>query len=372
MKKYLLIPLILVLGGMVSATPIIEVPLIGGGGPIYTESDFQPLIFRNTYGGRVLIDDPLGLFANGDITLRTNNYAFSGEQIIWKVLIWDKNGVPEKIKDVFAGWVAQTNGPIDPEMQVNCEYISELENGANLEHAGYPNVRRPIDQEPQETFNSDTMGEYVCKLTIEPNCHGQKWLGIKVIDLTDLSSTMQEAESWFCNPEVDLTVSGDGTFGELGPGQQGATTFSVENSAEEGSGTLISLSIAGKDFFDPESSGALCPNTNKLDLQGVEAPSDTIFDTGFWYSAVMGSKSTNQVAPNPNGYKRIPYGNSIQDSDPLFSNSNSAGEWRKFQPNQLTPMSPGSEATIVLRLGIPQPCNGEFSSGTISLFAVAL
>jgi len=306
--------------------------------PTYTSSNFEPLVFLNKEGGRVLFDDPYGIWENGNITRRNQNYVFTGEQIQWTVLVWDKNGVPEKIEDVFAGWVEQTNGPLDPTQQVNCEMGNQLNNGANLGRAGYPNVRRPGDQEDQQTFNSDTMGIYVCTLTIEPTCHGQKWLGVKAIDLTGASGTMQEAESWFCNPTMTIDVSGETSFGELGPGEVGSVTISVQNNAEPNSGMEVVFYISGTDFYDPTSSGAKCPISNYLSL------------SQFSYSAVQGSISTMDQS--------IPYGKSITSA-------------RKILPGTVS-TNPGGELSLTLRLEIPQPCNGQFTDGSINLWAVAV
>jgi hypothetical protein len=204
------------------------------------------------------------------------------------------------------------------------------------------------------------MGIYTCTLTIETNCQGPKWMGVKVTDIDGLSGTMQEAESWFCNPAIDLTKSGTINFGQLGPGEQGASTFSIKNNAEDGSGIQVVLAIAGKDFYDPSSSGGMCPSTNQLALQGVNK---TDFSTGFWYSAVMGSKSVSN--------KRIPYltSNGIKSADPVFSSNNGiVANWG----GTLVPMSPGSDASITLHLGLPQPCNGQFTEGEIDLFGWAI
>jgi len=340
----------------VMAGPVSQVTIVGGEGqsPIYTESQFTPLVFLNQNGGRILFNDMY--YNNGDITERDNNYAFTGEQIQWKVLVWDKNGVPEKIEDVFAGWVNQTNGPSDPEIQVNCQSLGPV--SGNLVDKGYPNVRRPGDQISESTGNPNTMGEYLCTLTIEQNCHGQKWMGVKAVDLSGLSSTMREAESWFCNPELDLTVSGNIDFGILGPGEQGSSTFSVENSGETGSGVEVVLAISGTDFYDPTPSGGMCPYTNQMSLRGTCAE---IFDDGFWYTAVQGANIVSE--------KRIPYGDSIVEADPVFSSG------LGVTPNwagTLVPMSPGTEASITMHLGIPQPCNGEFTNGNIYLYSWAI
>ena len=128
------------------AVPVGSVNLIGSD-PIYTEAKFTPLVFLNSDGGRLLFDDPYGVWENGDITQRNNNYAFMGEQIQWEVLVWDKNGVPDKINDVYAGWKAQTNGPLDPDKQVNCQMGTQPADGTNLAGLGFDNVRRPNDQD---------------------------------------------------------------------------------------------------------------------------------------------------------------------------------------------------------------------------------
>lgn len=360
MKKYIetaIVALMLILP-MVSAGPTASVTIT----PTYTEQAFSPLVFLNMDGGRVLMDDPYGFYANGNIAARPQNYAFTGEQIQWKVLVWDKNGMPEKIKDVWAGWVAQTNGPLDPDVQVNCQIIATQQTeGYSLALMGYSNVRRPNEQEPQSTFNPSTMREYLCTLTVEPTCIGQQWFGVKAEDLAGLTGTMQEAESWFCNPELDLIVSGNINFGTLGPGEQAATTFSVKNAAEEGSGTMVVMAISGSDFYDSTSSGAKCPTSNVLKLQGN---GDT-FTTGFWYSATRGSLSVSK--------KRIPYGDDISESDPIFSASTSATQWRKWSGTLMgQAASPGSETSITLHLGLPQPCNGQFTDGDITLWAWAV
>jgi len=342
MKKIfsLLTIAMLVSMSFVMAVPVGQINLIGDPqtNPIYSATNFEPLVFLNANGGRVLYDDPYGIWENGNIESRTQNYAFTGEQIEWKVLVWEKNGLPEKIDDVFAGWVTQTNGPLDPNAQVNCEYLGKDSTGGNLEQMGYSHVRRPGDQEDQTDYNEETMGEYSCVLTIEPTCHGQKWLGVKAVDLEGASGTMQEAESWFCNPTMEISVSGSIDFGELGPGERGSSTISVQNNAEVDSGMEVVFYISGTDFYDPSSSGAMCPISNQLSL------------SQFSYSAVQGSK---QILD-----QTIPYGTSVTTA-------------KKILPGT-TPTNPGTELSLTLSLDIPQPCNGAFTDGDIFLWAVAV
>lgn len=342
----------------IAAGPSTTISLIGGNQttPIYTESKFSPLVFLSNQGGRVLFNNN---YFNGNLTSRNGNYIFTGEQIQWTVLVWDKNGVPEKIRDVWAGWVTQNNGPLPPEVQSNCQWTRAVTTGS-LASQGFPNVRRPGDQEPQVNGNPQTMGIYTCTLTIEPNCQGPKWFGVQVEDLDFLNGTIQQAESWYCNPAIDLTKSGTINFGTLGPGEQGSSTFSVKNNDEDGSGIQIVLAIAGKDFYDPLSSGGMCPTTNQLKLQGVNP---NIFNTGFWYTATQGSNSVSN--------KRIPYltSSGVVSADPIFSSGNGQiANWG----GTLVPMNSGSSASITLNLGLPQPCNGEFTEGEIDLFGWAL
>jgi hypothetical protein len=325
----------------------------------WEEQKFAPLVFLDQSGGRCLLNDPYGMYENGNIETRANNYAFTGEQVKWNVLVWDKNG-KEKITDVYSGWVDQTNGPLPPEMESNCRLGTQLSNGANLAQAGYPHVRAPGEEQDVLEFDSASMAIYECVLTIEPACHGQKWMGVAAYDMDNLYGYMKEAESWFCNPVLDLTVSGSLNFGNLGPGMQGAKTISVENSAEAGSGTNLVLSVSATDFYDPGHSGAACPISNYLKQQGLEAP--PLFNTGLWYTAVQGANSV--------GSKRMPYGKSnIALSDPIFSTGNGlTGNWA----GSLVPMSPGSEASMTFHLGIPIPCNGQFTDGQIYLYGLAI
>lgn len=356
MKKIIstMLMLMMLSVSFISATPSTSINLI----PTYTENKFSPLVFLDSTGGRVLANDPYGFFANGNISERANNYAFTGESITWEVLVWDKNGVPEKIRDVYSGWTNQTNGPLPPEIQSNCQYKStQPTTGTNLAGLGYSNVRRPNDQEAQTTFNRDTMGIYTCQLTIEPTCNGQKWFGVEVEDLDGLKGQMKEAESWFCNPSIDLGVSGSLDFGALGSGEQGSATISVENEAQDGSGMQVVLSISATDFYDPSSSGGMCPTSNVLKQQG----DGTAFKTGFWYTATQGAKSV--------GNKRIPYGKTLVDSDPIFSSGNGL---TKNWAGQLVPMSAGAEASITFHLGLPQPCNGQYTKGDLILYGLAL
>src|SRR3989344_4292223 len=76
--------------------------------------DFLPLIWMDP-DSRVVNRNP----ADGSLEIveRVENYAFEGEQIVWDVLVMDKNGI-EKISDVYAT-VGSSQGEGN-NIEVNC------------------------------------------------------------------------------------------------------------------------------------------------------------------------------------------------------------------------------------------------------------
>lgn len=360
MKRYLMSALMLTLLSlaMVSAGPTTSVPIVGGGGsPIYTDSNFAPLVFFNDAGADVLYSQmywqgPQG--GGGELVERQGNYLFTGEKIEQKVLVVDLNGVPNKINDVWTGWSASG---VYPPAQANCQYIGGV--SGDLASQGYSNVILPGHSSPETTGNPSTMGEYLCTLTIEPTCTGQQYFGVTAKDIDGNLGSSQGIDPWTCNPSLDLEVHGSIDFGELSPGQQSSSSFSIEN---VGSDIEMVLAISGGDFYDPDSSGALCPTSNKLSLQGDQ----NSFTHGFWYNASDGTHTT--------GNKRIPYGdgNTLSQSDPLFSSSTQANSWRKWQQNEIVVMEPSDETSVTLHLGLPTPCNGQFTDGRIDLLVWAV
>lgn len=350
MKQKQTLAIVMVLALMVlpiaTAVPVAQFELIGGNsGPIYTETKFAPLVFLNP-DSRVLFDDPYGIWSSGNISERNSNYAFVGEQIKWTVLVWDKNG-KEKISDVYGALLTQTNGPNGTlNKQVNCRLAtpSNFNNRTVLSNVGYPNVRRPNDQTSEVYFNPSTMAIYECVYTVEPGnaqsgTHGQYWYNVEAIDNDNLLGRAVDAESWFFNPSMDISVSGHINFGALGPGEQGSSTISVTNAAENGSGLSVVFYISGTDFYDPTSSGAACPSSNKLAL------------TNFKYSAVQGAAQVSNQA--------IPYGTAVTSA-------------KKVLGPGTVQTSPGSDMSLTLKLDVPQPCNGQFTDGKINLWAVAV
>src|SRR3989344_4665822 len=163
----------LVLGLLVLAIVpgVLAVSVGSGVNPDITTEDFAPLVWMCDH--RVVYDDATepGRISGDGRTLveRINNYAFEGEQIQWKVLVMDKNGV-EKIRDVY-GTVGSTQGEGN-DIEVNCDLM------------GWRPDRIPescnarILEEELRTFDSNTMAFYECTLTVETSdsMYGEYWI----------------------------------------------------------------------------------------------------------------------------------------------------------------------------------------------------
>jgi hypothetical protein len=134
---------------------------------------------------------------------------------------------------------------------------------------------------------------------------------------------------------------------------------------------MLDMFISGTDFYDSSSSGAMCPTTNQLSL------------SNFRYFATNGAYSTfgdDQVNSDGSiirnrdseGYVNIDYGVGFNDPYAFYNNS----EIIQDQPvgpywtaNLLTP---GAEMAITFKLNLPEPCNGDFDTGSIYFWGEAI
>ncbi len=297
---------------------------------------------------------------------RINNYAFEGEQITWEVLVMDKNGI-EKLEDVFA-----TIGDVQGEgndIEVNCQLTTKTKFG--------PECNARIDEEqlcPRDGSKSsecdrcpidkDTMRIYDCTFTVETpeSMYGEYWITVEATDLDGLSGTMDENEYWFLNPVVALSIDGDMTFEEVRPGTSTySETLLIGNDADEGSAVLLDMFISGTDFYDSSSSGAMCPTTNQLALEN------------FRYYAVNGAYNTYMDdRSDPEGYVGVNYGIGFNNPDDFYD------AYEIMQTDKQGPyypaniLAPGAEMAITFRLDLPEPCNGDFDTGSIYFWGEAI
>ncbi|MGY4884772.1 MAG: hypothetical protein ACP5NZ_04310 [Nanobdellota archaeon] len=331
-----------------------------------TVEDFEPIVWQCDH--RVVYDDgtePGRISENGkELCERMNDYAFEGEQIQWKVLVMDKNGI-EKVKDVYV--------TVDGEMEANCDRLDDFyfpnDNIGETAQIINTNVIDPscnarILEERITTFNPETMVYYLCTLTIETpeSMYGEVDIEVEAEDLDGIIGTVDETEHWFLNPFIELAIDGEIEFDEVRPG---TTSYSqrilVGNDADDGSGVLLDMFISGTDFYDSSSSGAKCPTTNQLELEN------------FAYYASSGAYSThNDGRSDAEGYVPIEYGIGFNDPKPFYDTNeimqvNKDGKY--YRSNVLTP---GSEMTLIFRLELPEPCNGDFTTGQIYFWGEAI
>jgi len=354
MKAYSLIVIALLILGVMPA--VLAAHVGGESGITISTEDFAPRVWM--CDNRVVTDDLVepGTTPDSALVERQQNYAFEGESIQWSVLVMDKNGI-NKVEDVF-GTIGDSQGAGN-EIEVNC--VEDLGRTGIDESC---NAR--ILEEQLTNFSSTVMRYYTCTLTIETpeSMQGEYWITVEALDLDGLSGTMDENEFWFLNPEIALSIDGDIDFEDVRPGTTSySSTILVGNDAESGSGVRMEMYIAGTNFYDSDSSGAMCPTSNVLDL------------SNFGYFATNGYYSTLNVggvgpgARDSEGYMGIPSGERIDQAKEIIGTETYSTRIVSNVGNVLTP---GSEMALTFKLNLPEPCNGDFDTGSIFFWGEAI
>ncbi len=322
--------------------------------PNMTIEEFTPLVWQ--CDERLVYDDftrPGRISQGGEPLIeRINNYAFEGEQIRWKVLVMDKNGI-DKVKDVYV--------TLDGIIEANCRILRDNKMD--------PSCNARILEEKLTTFNPETMAYYECILTVETSdsMYGKSEITIEAEDLYGEIGIMDETEVWFLNPIVSLNVQGGISFSSiLRPGTlEYSSPVILTNNADSGSGVLLDVFVSGTNFYDSSSSGAKCPTTNQLSL------------SNFAYYATNGAHSTKQDMQvgrtcDSEGYCSVNYG--LEFNNPYkFYNSHEVLQVQKAGPYYTgNLLSPGADMTLIFRLNVPEPCVGTFNSGHIRFWAEAV
>lgn len=343
-----------------AVVPVLGASVGQGVGVNIETEDFAPLVWQCDH--RVMYDDgtePGRTSENGqELVERINNYAFEGEQVSWKVLVMDKNGI-DKVQDVFAT-IGSSQGEGN-DIEANCARINDWpKDGADL----LEDCNARILEEELEEFNSDVMSYYYCTLTVETpeSMYGEYWVTVEAVDLDGLSGTMDENEYWYFNPVIALDIQGDLTFENVRPGTQSySDTILVGNDADAGSGVMLDMFISGTDFYDSSSSGAKCPTTNQLELENFD------------YYTVNGAYSTHDDGrSDAEGYVGINYGIGFNDPNPFYNN-NEILQAQKVGPYYTANLlAPGAEMALTFRLSLPEPCNGDFDTGSIYFWGEAI
>jgi hypothetical protein len=362
MKK-LLLSLLVMSALVLSVVPGVFAASVGSGqGITITTEDFAPQVWQCDH--RVVMDDATepGRVSDDGQTLveRINNYAFEGEQVQWRVLVLDKNGI-EKVGDVFV--------TVDGDIQANCHLDKVLDSDDRIE----ADCNARIGEEVLLTPRYDNVAAYyTCTLTVESPGEdgensaftGEHDVTVQATDLDEQTGVMAEGERWFFNPEISLTVDGTISFENVRPG---TSTYSdmvtVGNNAEEGSGVMLDMFISGTDFYDSASSGAKCGTSNQLLL------------SNFRYHATSGAYATKlgvTADTDVEGYRAIKYGIGFNDPNPFY-NANEILPAQKVGPYYTANiLAPGAEMALTFRLNLPEPCNGDFDTGQIYFWGEAI
>ena len=361
-----------------------------------TPEAFEPLIWG--CDSRVVYDDTIesGRSTLGGTPLleRMNNYAFEGEQIVWDVFVMDKNKI-EQITDVVAtiGDVQGTGNDIE----VEC-YESTLPTTVPA------NCNARILEEDLTGTNTDSMTQamYHCVLTVETDASmdGEYWVTVEAIS-EDASATMDENEYWYLNPTIALSIEGDLSFDEVRPGTISySSTLLVGNDAADGSGVLLDMFMSGTDFYDSTDSGARCPTTNRLKLShdlrqaaslGADIAAGTTSTTAcnagtgglsnvdnndhICYMATNGAYSTVGAAnADAEGYRPIVYSNAFtrdfyNDAE-IISNDQLVYNGITYDAGNV--LTPGSEIAVTFKLALPEPCVGDFDTGSLYFWGEAI
>jgi hypothetical protein len=119
--------------------------------------------------------------------------------------------------------------------------------------------------------------------------------------------------------------------------------------------------ISGTDFYDASPSGAKCPTTNQLKLEN------------FRYYATNGAYSTHQDSrADSEGYVPIEYGIGFNDPKPFYNRNEIIQANNMDGYYQANTLTTGAEMSIIFRLNLPEPCNGDFDTGDIYFWGEAI
>ena len=352
---------------MLAILPMVMAVSVGSGvTPSITTEKFAPLVWMCDH--RIVYDDNTepGRTSLGGQTLveRINNYAFEGEKIQWTVLVMDKNKIDQNI-DVYAT-VGDSQGAGN-DIEVNCQRIE-----CQRDLMASCNAR--IQEEKITTCDSNIMDMFSCTLTVETpeSMYGQYWVTVEATDGDGLSGTMAENEYWFFNPVIALSIDGDMTFDTVRPGTDAySSTMLVGNDADDSSGVMMDMFISGTDFYDSSSSGARCPTTNQLSLTNFR-----YFVTNGAYSSKddLNVDSSGSVLRNTDaeGYTNIDYGIGFNNPTPFY-NDKEILQAQKVGPYYTANLlAPGAEMALTFKLSLPEPCNGDFDTGSIYFWGEAI
>jgi len=368
---------------MLAVLPMVMAVSVGTGiTPTIPTEQFAPRVWMcdhrivyddNTEPGRV---QPSG---DGQLVERINNYAFEGEKIQWTVLVMDKNKIDQNI-DVYAT-IGDSQGAGN-DIEVNCIRVG----GCNTELLN--RCQASIEEEHFTNCSqlTDIADFFQCTLTVETpeSMYGQYWITVEAQDGDGNMGTMAENEYWFLNPVIALSIDGDMAFNSadghdgVRPGTDAySSTMLVGNDADDSSGVMMDMFISGTDFYDSSSSGARCPTTNQLSLSNfryfaTNGAYSTLNDlqVGRNYGGPDGPTATRNR--DAEGYVNIGYGIGFNNPHPFYDGYEILQQQKVGPYYTANLLAPGAEMALTFKLSLPEPCNGNFDTGSIYFWGEAI
>jgi hypothetical protein len=212
------------------------------------------------------------------------------------------------------------------------------------------------------SFDSNLMAYYDCLLVAETpeSMYGKKWVTIEVKDKDGSIGMMDEAEQWFFNPVIGISMEGDLDFYSLKAGKiTYSKIVSLKSASDEGSGVILDMFISGTNFGSADES-SFCPKKQLLSLDR------------FKYFAKNGNYDTTNLPDSDNeGYRPLKYGIGFNNPDPFYDHYEILPKNQDVKYYLANEIGPKDEMNIKLKADIPEVCKGEFS-GNIYIWAEAI
>lgn len=288
--------------------------------------------------------------------LRFQEYAFTGENLIYRVVARSCNGAGS-LSGVTMTVDGQSVGNCIQETATTGDFASQIPTGCG--------GSAPAGFSP--TYDK----AYKCTLTVASSWSGQKTVNLQAYDQSGVSSSMGIAQSWYFNPAVIIDVStNDHTSSvryELPVGQSalypGQTTFS-ENKL-----VVTNLASGGVDLWAFISSADFtvngnCPISNVFDVDGFA----TGKDYGIKYRCKIGTMENDLWTPITNKVNTAgctPA--SCFNAQPVLGSGSTA-----YTPAFPSIIGNQKSAECQFQLTLPQQCSGSFADGKLQVIVKAV
>ena len=298
---------------------------------------------------------------------RFQQYAFTGEQIYFLVAVRDLNGAPDigysffTVGDQFGDHREASCNDVTNDME--CKIVSGKEVCKRIYNQGDFDSQIPEKPFTPAGFNEATDKIFECILTVEPSWYGKGTVNIQANDQAGAVTDDGISQTWFFNPAIMIDLSTNNGYSSIKfePGLPGQTVMStnklvVTNLAE--GGVDLWAFIAADDLTDPTHSGAKCPISNVLDVNG-----DGEYD-GMEYRCKIGTFEDDNWHNIPN-----------KDTSEECNRFKCLGAESLIETGPLDNYSiikNKATAECQFRLTYPVPCIGSFIEGNFHIIVRAL